>query len=85
MTTSLKALPFSLPPPEGGCVDVLIVAGEHSGDEHAARMVQGLLAQQPALRVCALGGPKLAAAGPSAETVTVRWSVPNPDFETVIV
>ena len=63
MTTSLKALPFSLPPPEGGCVDVLIVAGEHSGDEHAARMVQGLLAQQPALRVCALGGPKLAAAG----------------------
>jgi lipid-A-disaccharide synthase len=63
MTTSLKALPFSLPPPEGGRVDVLIVAGEHSGDEHAARMVQGLLAQQPALRVCALGGPKLAAAG----------------------
>ena len=44
-------------------MDVLIVAGEHSGDEHAARMVQGLLAQQPALRVCALGGPKLAAAG----------------------
>ena len=56
-------LPFSLPPPKGGRVDVLIVAGEHSGDEHAARMVQGLLAQQPALRVCALGGPKLAAAG----------------------
>jgi len=42
-------LPFSLPPPEGGRVDVLIVAGEHSGDEHAARMVQGLRAQQPAL------------------------------------
>jgi len=56
-------LPFRLPPPEGGRVDVLIVAGEHSGDEHAARMVQGLRAQQPALRVCALGGPKLAAAG----------------------
>jgi len=56
-------LPFSLPPPEGGRVDVLIVAGEHSGDEHAARMVQGLRAQQPALQVCALGGPKLAAAG----------------------
>ncbi|HUJ43846.1 MAG TPA: lipid-A-disaccharide synthase [Opitutaceae bacterium] len=56
-------LPFSLPPPEGGRPDVLIVAGEHSGDEHAARLVQGLLADRPALRVCALGGPQLAAAG----------------------
>ncbi len=44
-------------------MDVLIVAGEHSGDEHAARLVQELLARQPALRVCALGGPQLAAAG----------------------
>jgi lipid-A-disaccharide synthase len=59
----LRSFPFFLPPPAGGRVDVLIVAGEHSGDEHAAGMVRGLLAQQPALRVCALGGPKLAAAG----------------------
>jgi len=58
-----RGLPFSLPPPEGGRVDVLIVAGEHSGDEHAARLVRELLARQPALKVCALGGPKLAAAG----------------------
>ena len=56
-------LPLSLAPPEGGRADVLIIAGEHSGDEHAARMVQGLRANHPALRVCALGGPKLAAAG----------------------
>ena len=63
MTMPAKELPFRLPPPEGGRADVLIVAGEHSGDEHAARMVRGLLARQPALRVCALGGPKLAAAG----------------------
>ncbi len=62
MTAKLQ-LPFALPPPEGGRVDVLIVAGEHSGDEHAARMVRGLLARQPALRICALGGPNLAAAG----------------------
>jgi lipid-A-disaccharide synthase len=53
----------ALPPPAGGRVDVLILAGEHSGDEHAARMVRGLLARQPALRVCALGGPELAGAG----------------------
>jgi lipid-A-disaccharide synthase len=44
-------------------VDVLIIAGEHSGDEHAARMVQELRAKHPAISVAALGGPKLAAAG----------------------
>ena len=56
-------VPISLPPPVGGRVDVLIIAGEHSGDEHAARMLQGVLARQPDLRVAALGGPRLAAAG----------------------
>jgi lipid-A-disaccharide synthase len=55
--------PFSLPPPEGGRADLLVVAGEHSGDEHAARMVRGLRARRPELKVCALGGPLLAAAG----------------------
>jgi lipid-A-disaccharide synthase len=52
-----------LPAPATGSVDLLIVAGEHSGDEHAARMLRGLLAQEPGLKVCALGGPCLAAAG----------------------
>jgi lipid-A-disaccharide synthase len=47
----------------GGTVDLLVIAGEHSGDEHAARMVAGLLARRPGLRVAALGGPRLAAAG----------------------
>src|SRR5258708_31736787 len=56
-------LPFHLPPPSGGRVDVLIVAAEHSGDEHAARMVRELRAKQPGLAVAALGGPQLAAAG----------------------
>ena len=54
---------FRLPPPTGGCVDVLIVAGEHSGDEHGARMVRELRTKQPGLVVAALGGPELAAAG----------------------
>lgn len=54
---------FRLPPPVGGRVDVLIVAGEHSGDEHGARMVRELRAKQPGLVVAALGGPELAAAG----------------------
>jgi lipid-A-disaccharide synthase len=44
-------------------VDLLVVAGEHSGDEHAARMVAELRAKQPGLAVCALGGKHLAAAG----------------------
>ncbi|MDP2136913.1 MAG: lipid-A-disaccharide synthase, partial [Candidatus Didemnitutus sp.] len=60
---SKPALIFGLPPPEGGSVDLLIVAGEHSGDEHAARMVRDLKRKNPAVRVCALGGPGLAAAG----------------------
>ncbi len=58
-----SALPFRLPPPAAGRVDLLIVAGEHSGDEHAARMVRDLRARDPGLAVAALGGPQLAAAG----------------------
>jgi lipid-A-disaccharide synthase len=56
-----KLLPF--PAPIAGQIDLLIIAGEHSGDEHAARMLSGLLAQKPGLKVAALGGPKLRAAG----------------------
>ena len=62
MAKKLK-LPLVLPPPAGGRVDVLIVAGEHSGDEHAARMVRELRARRPGLAICALGGPALAGAG----------------------
>ncbi len=58
-----EALPFRLPPPVGSRVDVLILAGEHSGDEHAARLVREARARQPQLNVVALGGPQLAAAG----------------------
>ncbi len=52
-----------LPAPAHGTVDLLVIAAEHSGDEHAARAVRGLLVQQPGLKICALGGPRLAAAG----------------------
>src|SRR5687768_15296762 len=55
--------PINLPPPANGPVDVLIVAGEHSGDEHAARMVRELRSTNPDLVIAALGGPELAAAG----------------------
>jgi len=56
-------LPFQLPAPRDGAVDVLVIAGEHSGDEHAARLVRELRAAQPNVRVAALGGSELAAAG----------------------
>lgn len=52
-----------LPPPAQGSVDVLIVAGEHSGDEHAATLVGELQTLRPGLRLCAVGGPRLDAAG----------------------
>ncbi|HVU38936.1 MAG TPA: lipid-A-disaccharide synthase, partial [Opitutales bacterium] len=43
--------------------DVLVVAGERSGDEHAARLIRELRARRPELRVAALGGPALQGAG----------------------
>lgn len=52
-----------LAPPARGRIDVLVVAGEHSGDEHAARMVRDLRRLRPDWVVAALGGPQLAAAG----------------------
>ncbi|MDB6095248.1 MAG: lipid-A-disaccharide synthase [Verrucomicrobia bacterium] len=55
--------PFRLPPPSAGRVDVLVIAGEHSGDEHGARMVREFRAKNPGLVVAALGGPELQAAG----------------------
>lgn len=58
-----KLLPFGLPEPAGGRPDLLVVAGEHSGDQHAATMVRELRAKRPGIQVAALGGPELEAAG----------------------
>ncbi len=55
---TLQAWPAGEPPP-----DVLVIAGEPSGDEHAARLVRGLRARRPGVRVAALGGPALQEAG----------------------
>ncbi len=56
-------LSFPLPPPMGGRPDLLVIAGEHSGDEHAGRMVARLLRSEPGLRVAALGGERIRGAG----------------------
>lgn len=60
-----KDLPATtdFPPPIDGPPDLLIIAGEHSGDEHAAHLVAGLKARDPELKVACLGGGKLQAAG----------------------
>ena len=50
-------------PPFHGKVDLLIIAGEHSGDELAAHMVQNLMEKNPHLKVAALGGNKLRESG----------------------
>ncbi len=52
-----------LPPPPGGKVDILIVAGEHSGDEHAAAVAESLLRRSPELSIAAIGGGRLQSAG----------------------
>ncbi len=51
------------PPPQNAGTDLLIVAGEHSGDEHAARLVSALRRAHPDLSIAALGGGKLEKAG----------------------
>ncbi|MGB0408971.1 MAG: lipid-A-disaccharide synthase [Opitutales bacterium] len=51
------------PAPMDGAPDLLIIAGEHSGDEHAAQLVAELKSQKPDLRVACLGGAALKAAG----------------------
>jgi lipid-A-disaccharide synthase len=55
--------PFRLPPAAAPRVDLLVIAGEHSGDQHAATMVRELKAKRPGFTVAALGGPELAKAG----------------------
>ncbi len=60
---SAPALPESFESPRSGRPDLLVIAGEHSGDQHAARVIAKLRASRPALRVAALGGPCLDKAG----------------------
>lgn len=44
-------------------LDVLVVAGEASGDQHAADLVAALKRTHPELRFFGMGGPRLAAQG----------------------
>jgi lipid-A-disaccharide synthase len=61
--SAFPTIPASFDRPRAGEVDILVVAGEHSGDQHAAKVVAELLKARPGLRVAAFGGPQLRAAG----------------------
>ncbi len=63
MSDVLKMRKFAFAAPRDGSCDVLVLAGEHSGDEQAARMVLEARKKNPDLKVCAFGGGALAAAG----------------------
>lgn len=49
--------------PTNGKIDLLIIAGEHSGDELAAYFAKDLLEKNPNLKIAALGGNKLKECG----------------------
>jgi len=61
MSEQLPA-PADFAAPINGQPDLLIIAGEHSGDEHAAQLVADMRLKHPDLKVACLGGVELKAA-----------------------
>ena len=61
--TSQKQGPSFVPPETDKPIDILFIAGEHSGDEHAARLLTKLKGRDQNLNVAAIGGNNLAEAG----------------------
>ncbi|MCH6255734.1 lipid-A-disaccharide synthase [Puniceicoccaceae bacterium K14] len=71
-----KKADISFPDPKDGPgVDLLVIAGEHSGDEHAARLVKSAKLKNPSLRVAAIGGRHVEKAGAELLFDLVRFSV----------
>lgn len=57
------AIHFDAPQRNDRPVDLLIIAGEHSGDQQAARLLAKLQQESPELNICAIGGEALQAQG----------------------
>ena len=70
----MKAFP-SFATVDPGRVDLLVIAGEASGDEHASLLVEELLGREPDLSIVALGGPELEGKGASLLLNLVDHSV----------
>jgi len=66
---------IALPAPRAGGVDVLFVAGEHSGDQHAALVARDILAEKPTWTLAAVGGAALERAGAQLLFDLTRYSV----------
>jgi len=58
-----QPVPGRFEAPARGAAEILFVAGEHSGDQHAARLARQIAATHPDWRMAALGGPCLQRAG----------------------
>lgn len=56
-------IPADFAAPLSGQPNLLIIAGEHSGDEHAAQLVADLRLEHPDLNIACLGGVGLQSAG----------------------
>lgn len=66
-------IPFS--GPSVGTVDLLVISGEHSGDEHASQMIKSALGHRPDLKVAAVGGRHSEEAGAQLLLDLVQYSV----------
>ena len=56
-------------------IDLLVIAGEHSGDNHAAFFVHQLKVRHPNLSICAVGGPSVQRAGAQLLFDLTKFSV----------
>ena len=56
-------MPVDFAAPVDGPPDLLVIAGEHSGDEHVANLIADMRAKHPDVKIACLGGSKLQAAG----------------------
>lgn len=56
-------------------INLLVIAGEHSGDNHAAYFIRQLKERHPDMSICAVGGPAMEKAGAHLIFDLTRWSV----------
>ena len=75
MSDILSMRTFKFSAPQCKECDILVIAGEHSGDEQASRMITSALKKNPNLRVCAFGGENLEKAGAQLLFDMTRFSV----------
>jgi lipid-A-disaccharide synthase len=71
----VKNLKFDLESHRGQRIDLVIIAGEHSGDQHAAEMLAEVKKIRPDINVAAFGGSALRNAGADVILDMTKFSV----------